>query len=57
VFRVSFFGCIGEIVLVVRQELIELLSGIDSVNAKCSWTSRRKLVEHVDELVAIKFKI
>ena len=56
-FRVSFFGSIGEIVLIMCQELIKLLSRINPIDAECSWTRRRKLVEHVNELIAIEFEV
>lgn len=56
-FRVSFFGSIGEIVLIMCQELIKLLSRINPIDAECSWTRRRELVEHVNELIAIEFEV
>lgn len=56
-FRVSFFGSIGEIVLIMGQKLIKLLSRINSIDAESSWTRRRKLVEHVNELISIEFEV
>lgn len=56
-FRVSFLGSIGEIVLIMGQELIKLLSGINPIDAESSRTRRRKLVEHVNELIAIEFEV
>lgn len=56
-FRVSFFSSIGEIVLIMGQELIKLLSRINPIDAESSRTRRRKLVEHVNELIAIEFEV